>query len=677
MPRIGKKFLVIFFCFFNLAGISVILRGAYFQTMAKQLHYEVDVSLKLIQVSVFDKKGLPVSDLTREDFTLFIDGKKVEITEFEKHAALELKARPQEAVPASDSGASARPSRRFMLFFDFAYNSVRGIRYAQKAASQFLAEYVSPDDAVGLTSYSTTRGLRIHEFFTADHEKVKMQVDQIAISDLLGRAEDLEEAYLTALRAQEEGADPGLTPLRESGLSLKGIRASRSESAYQVLQFISVMRELVQTLRYIPGKKYVAFFSSGIPSSILYGLRDEYDSPRLESRNTLAYEDLLKEFASSNCIFFSFDGHDYGLREDSISGSYTLARMAKQSGGRYFGDITASSNLEFIQKQTQSYYVLGCPFPSARRGEYHKVRVVVGRKDVRVSAQSGFYDEKSFSDYSGFEKALQLVDLALSPNPLYQDPVRFSLRSLTAPIFKKGNLLFLAELPLAELRKQGIERVEVVDVVMDSDEHVVGLRTGTMDVGDSTQDEGVYYWALQQVPPGAYECRTIIRDLKTGRAATGKGKAYVGEAGSPGQIYAPLFFVPGNSPVFMKSSSARKDEAAEGEKTLRSLFPDEAAWRPVIDMIPDDASRLYAACPYTWEAAGQPEFGVMLSISGEGIESRDIPAVSCIQKRLGIGGILLFEVPLEPIRKGNRVVVEIKDADSGFSYSSQISVRGH
>src|SRR5512137_2830633 len=52
----------------------------------KPLQYEVNVVLKLIQVHVTDKKGQPVRDLVREDFTVTDNGQPVALTAFEKHA---------------------------------------------------------------------------------------------------------------------------------------------------------------------------------------------------------------------------------------------------------------------------------------------------------------------------------------------------------------------------------------------------------------------------------------------------------------------------------------------------------------------------------------------------------------------------------------------------------------
>lgn len=59
------------------------------------------------------------------------------------------------------------------------------------------------------------------------------------------------------------------------------------------------MKEFAKALRYIPGYKFVIFFSWGISSSLLY---DPYDT---SVRNL--YEDMSKELASSKTFAFSFN----------------------------------------------------------------------------------------------------------------------------------------------------------------------------------------------------------------------------------------------------------------------------------------------------------------------------------------------------------------------------------
>jgi VWFA-related protein len=650
-----------------------------------QLRHFVQVTLKLVQVHVTDKKGNPVTDLKREDFSLWIDGKKVDITDFEKHVLTEnlvpteIKKGRSISLPSSSQMAG----RRFLLFFDFSYNSARGIRYSWEAALKFLSENVRPTDEVALVSYSASRGLRIHEFFSLEHDRIRECVRRFRLGDVIDRATDVENQYLEFLRSQGE---QGTTVRGMEAISYDEIKRDRAESRAAARQFIARTKELFQGLRYIPGKKYILLFSSGMPTSLVYGIQaagmpsdQEMRTPPGMGRASDAqlrdeYELLLKEMAAANIVVFPFDAHDYDLREAPVSGAYSLERMAKQTGGRYFGDITASGNLDYIQQQTQAYYVLGFPIREAWDARFHKVRVEVTRPGCRVYAQAGYFSPKSFKDQTSFEKALHLVDLALSPKPLYQNPLPMPLKVYAAPSAEKDSLLFLAELPIEKLRDRNIENVEIVDLVFNTAGNVVVLKGGRTKIG-ATEDRGVYYWSVRDAPPGDYECRTVVRDLETGSAAVGAAQARIGDAEKPRRFYPPIFLVPAANPEYLSTPAQRGKDPVQASGPIQFFLPDAIKCRPLLGPVPDDAVRLFASCPYRWDGSSVPNFRVFFTISAETSDVPEKLPVECSHHRLVSGGVLVFEVPLAPVRERKTVTLHIEDPSSEFEFSSRISLQ--
>lgn len=386
------------------------------------------------------------------------------------------------------------------------------------------------------------------------------------------------------------------------------------------------------------------------------------------------YEGLLKEMAAANVVVFPFDAHDYDLREAPVSGAYPLERMAKQTGGRYFGDITASKNLDYIHQQTQAYYVLGFPIRETWDARFHKVRVEVSRPGCRVLAQAGYYSPKLFKDLTSFEKALHLVDLALSPKPLYQEPLQMPLRVYATPLADKDNLLFLAELPTKEFRDRNIENVEIVDLVLHAAGNVVLLKGSRAKIG-AAADRGVYYWSVRDVPAGAYECRTVVRDLETGSAAVGAAQVRIGDEEKTRRFYPPLFLVPAQNPEYLSTSARRAEDSGAKASPIRFFLPEKVACRPILGSVPDNASRLFAACPYRWDATTSPNFQVFFTIAAETGESPEKLSVEYDHHRLPSGGIMVFEVPLAPVREKKAVTLHIEDPASGFEFSSRISLR--
>ena len=164
------------------------------------LQYEVAVTLKLIQVYVTDKSGKPVADLKKEDFIVFDNGRPVAVTDFERHlftlpGAAPAPKLPTETVIATEAPQARLLSRKFFVFFDFAYNNTKGVLKAREAALHFIDTEVRPDDELALISYSMLKGLIVHEYLTRDHAKVRATIEAIGVKEVAGRAEDIEDQY--------------------------------------------------------------------------------------------------------------------------------------------------------------------------------------------------------------------------------------------------------------------------------------------------------------------------------------------------------------------------------------------------------------------------------------------------------------------------------------------------
>ena len=64
--------------------------------------HKVVVVLKLVQVYVTDKKGNPVTDLEKSDFTLYDNGKLRAVTDFEKHLLIKPAKKVEEKITETE-----------------------------------------------------------------------------------------------------------------------------------------------------------------------------------------------------------------------------------------------------------------------------------------------------------------------------------------------------------------------------------------------------------------------------------------------------------------------------------------------------------------------------------------------------------------------------------------------
>jgi VWFA-related protein len=434
--------------------------------------------------------------------------------------------------------------RKFFLFFDFAYNSPKGLRKAKEAALRFIDSQLLPTDEVGVLSYSGLQNLELWEHLTADHKKVRDVVESFGLRTLSGRVDNLQEKYYEAVTGQNPAdaagwgqatlkgsekrlPDMGAKPDLDGSLELKALKFAERGELHAVM-FADRIRDLALALRYIPGQKNIVLFSSGVPYSLIYGIQAPYGDVRFGSfGNSLLrqrYDDMLSELTASNCIIYALDTEDSGAslkKETRTMGVFTLQKMTSATGGKYFGNINRyEEHVERIQKLTGCYYVLGYSVDEKWDGAFHTIRVEVGRPDCEVHAQKGYYNPKPFKEYSQLERMLHLVDLALNEEPVFQTPARFPVTRRPCLPAGMSNVCISADLPFEEISEILQGRIEIVSIVFDEEGNTVDLKRQVVTSAELLKKK-VPHEADFKLAPGTYECRVIIRNLETGRGAVG------------------------------------------------------------------------------------------------------------------------------------------------------------
>jgi VWFA-related protein len=629
--------------------------------LQKPLEHQVIVTLKLIQVYVTDKKGAPVQDLKKEDFVVYDNGREMTLTEFEKHI-LEASARKPKPQPLEEKIAPTPVppadlvtvmSRKFFLFFDFANNNQRGVNKAQEAALHFLDTEILPGDEVGLLSYSTVKGLSIHEYLTTDHKKLREAVANMNAKGLSGRADDVEQEYW---RLATQASTP-------PDLSLD-VLVRRQDAKSQARAFMIKLTDMAKAFRYIPGHKNLLLFSTGIASSLIYGNqvgaptgtsgeppRSKLELPDFVLRTQ--YEEMYKELSAANCSIFAFDSResakvptlfDYDeqtfgsrfsrdiftvggvqqntnmiLKDENVTGLYALTKLSKETGGKYYGNINEyERNMDQLQNLTGSYYILGYSIGEQWDGKFHEIKVEVKRKGCEVRAQSGYYNPKPFSEYSDLEKQLHLFDLALSDRPLLQTPLTFSLTSLSFTSGEAGRLEMLSKIPPSVLEKFSGKKVELISLVLDENENLAGLQRMEADL---TKYKGmdVFCASGTALAPGNYKCRFVVRDLENGTGAVASGRAFIPQKATLGlSLHSPLLLVPGSNFLYLEPGGKKADSAA-----WKEAYPyDRALYSPVPGELSAGTSKVFVVVPCSAAGIVQPEITLSADLIDSGSARR-------------------------------------------------------
>jgi VWFA-related protein len=542
------------------------------QKIQQELKHDVSVTLKLLQVYVSDEQGRPVPDLRREDFMLYDNGEPRDITDFERHL---MPARKPEAGGETRAVAGPGPTpprlpRKFFMLLDLVGNDDVGVIKAKRTALHFLESQLLPADQAAVLSFTPGTGLNLHCYLTDDAARLKKAIKEAkevppgktppgpSWGKLMQQAEA--EAGLAPENAATQTMS-GETAFREPSLALK-LRSA----AYLPLE----VSELSKALNYLPGHKHLVFFSGG-------GYR----------RLLPLYRRMGRELAASNCLVYAVNtmGERSNLRGYEYVAGENLEVLASLSGGRYYEDVDRAQEIASdIQNASGNYYVLGYAIDSAWDGAYHELKVEVRREGCRVHAQAGYFNPKPFSQFSDLEKQLHLLDLALSPHPYHQEPLRIPLLPLICRKSGGGHLILMSCIPVAQIKQHLQGKSELITLLYDQSGALVASNRGEV-MFEAIPEEKLFQYTVTELPPGSYEGRLVVRDLDTGGASVGSASVRIPDPKEKIPLLdPPLLLVPGERARFLRLSQAT--DQGESMPSIAEFYPFVSNhWLPLIDRL--------------------------------------------------------------------------------------------
>src|SRR5690348_11430171 len=165
--------------------LSVILTGsAVFAATPPTTYTDItEVTAVEIPVQVL-VDGKPVRGLKAEDFVVYQEKSKQDITGFDVVDLYGAPAAPQ-AAPA-EVPAPAR--RHFLFLFDLSFSEPKAVVQAREAAKGLLDE-LHPSDLVAVATYLTSRGPELVLGFTPDRVQARAAIDTLGLPELVDRTQ--------------------------------------------------------------------------------------------------------------------------------------------------------------------------------------------------------------------------------------------------------------------------------------------------------------------------------------------------------------------------------------------------------------------------------------------------------------------------------------------------------
>jgi len=492
----------------------------------------VTTELVLVNVVVRDKSSNPVRDLKQEDFTLYEDGKKQQIStfDFEDVGQPEASAGPtisgtapgtllhstKKAPPTLD----ARDRRLIVLFFDFSGMQPEEIDRAVDAAKTFVAARMQPADLVALVSLATN--MHVDVDFTDDRDKLTAALSSYTASQGQG--------FDNGPTGSAEGAAETSGSYTEDDTDLNTFTADRKLLAIQ---------SLVEALGKLPQKKSVVYFSNGVTQSgvdnqaalraaTAAAVKANAAIYSLDIRGLQAFPPGGEVQNASLHGQSAYTGASIlnGLNGNASSQD-TLATLSADTGGKAFFDSNDFTGVfSQVQKDSSVYYVLGFTSSNpAKDGRYRHLKVTVNRPGLKLDFRSGYYAGRDFEHLDRADREQQLEDELAAQLPRVDVP----LYAGAAYFRKDESHYYLAvslvvpgsQIPFVTGKEKDNATIDIIGQALEGGKFPVGRLRDTVKLAvESTREvrrKNVQYNMGFLLAPGSYHLKFVMRENQTGR----------------------------------------------------------------------------------------------------------------------------------------------------------------
>ncbi|MCP4201346.1 MAG: VWA domain-containing protein [bacterium] len=385
----------------------------------------VDVNVVNVEVYVTDRKGEPITGLTRNDFEILEDKRPMEITNFYVTeegrpiipTRVELPETAAEIPGIERSAMSLIPESQRLYVAVYIDNfNIRPFNRNRvfRDLRQFLSDELTEQDQVMLVSYD--RSLKVRHAFTNDAGVISRALFELEnltghalardserreLLQEIDQADELVEVEYRVRQYAEElynNASFTLSALKEYIGSLAGLEGRKA------LIYVSDGLEMIQGEDLFNALQRKFLHSSGLSGMMDFNTQREFQRvTQLANSNRVA---LYTVDAAGLRVSSSVSADSKGLQTPGL-GSFVdsiyisnlqspLIYMAEQTGGQaIINSNRVGPGLAKIGRDFDTYYSLGYAPSHTGDGKYHKitVRLKDQRKGIKLRHREGYRDK--------------------------------------------------------------------------------------------------------------------------------------------------------------------------------------------------------------------------------------------------------------------------------------------
>jgi VWFA-related protein len=509
-------------------------------------HFSLTTNVVTVNVTVLDKEGKPIDNLTKDDFLVYEDGKpqKLQAVDFQK---LQSGVLPPVSVAdtlpppapkafnpnAAETTRSAlltkyQDRRLIVLFFDFSSMQPAEQARARDAAIKFLNSQMTKSDSVAVMVYSSA--VKTIQDFTSDRDLLIRTINKFRLG------EGSENAGVA-----DEGAD-------SQDASGQFVADETEFNIFNADLKLAALEDAARRLGEYPEKKALVYISSGIQKNGVDNQSQLRATVNTAIRNNVAFYpidarglsalvpggDATQAGSYGNSLYSG--ATQAGNRNNFHNQQETLATLALDTGGKALLDSNdLTEGIRQVQKDFSSYYVLSyVSSNSAQDGRFRRIQVKLAPRlstlRAKLDYRQGYYASTTFTHMDDSDKEAQLAKAMQSDNPVTDLPIaveidyfRLDKTKYFVPVSVKvpgSSLVFHGK-----GAKQATEMdfiAEVFDarnrssaVVRDT----IPLKVNDTVAGEVTQ-KSIEYTTGVTLTPGTYKLKFVARENGMGKVGT-------------------------------------------------------------------------------------------------------------------------------------------------------------
>lgn len=546
----------------------------------------IRITSNLVQtdVVVTDKNDRPISDLSREEFELYDNGKRQEVR-FLEFVSVDKGKRTEGEHPSGlplnseiATNLSAKDLKRVIAFvvddLTIPYEDMFTVR---QLLLDFVDNRMREGDLVAIVRVIGGKGLL--QQFTSDRQLLRQSIAALNVqTHPFAAVNNPAPDRITSL-PRPIGVTPSEVSFEDQGLVNLNDPNDETQRFYRGLFALTTANFVIDSLREVPGRKNLFLISGGIPifegagigstpntgsaySNVSYllhrlednavrsgvvintldprglkatpGVRSFTDTP---ARSSLGAEDPNFGRGGSSAGRADLPGSPsddpFGPLLSGASEHLGLDTVAKATGGvSVINTNNFRDGLDKALSRGNSYYMLAYAPSEKFDRKFHTIEVKVKREGARVYAHRGYLAREENSAASTRSKEEMIMNAAKSP--LVKRDIDVSANVVIKPGAANNKTPLAIHLLINANRLNFTQSAEgkyqtSFDVVGFVYDQFGKLRGGFSEtVNSSLTPEhykealatGLTYSASTELPPGSFQIRAAVREATTGNLGT-------------------------------------------------------------------------------------------------------------------------------------------------------------